>query len=384
MTRRTLLATAAAAGFVHAAPARYRAAIIGHTGRGAYGHGWELMWNRIPSVEVVALSDPDEKGRSEAAARSGAPRTYADYREMITREKPQLVTIAPRWADQHEAMLAAAAAAGAHVVVEKPFATSLPEADRMEALAAKAGVKVQVGHIVRASALRIRKMVEAGEIGQLVEIRARGKEDARAGGEDLIVLGVHALDLMRFFSGADPEWVSASMLQDGRPLRRADMRTGKEQVGRFAGNNVDLTFGFPGGLHAHFASRATVPFPPGNRCGVWLCGSKGVIFINLGNSRTAEGRILRSPYWMQEPGKAEWQPLPTDGAERDGNWDRANNLVALDLLAAIEQRRKPLCDATDGRWSMEMIAGAYHSARTGARVAFPLKDRRDPLDLLEA
>lgn len=376
---------AASAGLLQAAQSgpRYRAVIIGHTGRGGYGHGWEMVWNRVPSVEVVAVADPDEKGRADAMSRCNAPRGYADYREMIRKEKPQLVTIAARWADQHLAMLTAAAEAGAHVVVEKPFAPDLPTADRMVEVAEHHKIKVQVGHIIRASALRVRELIRAGEIGQVVEMRARGKEDARAGGEDLIVLGSHALDLMRFLAG-DPRWVTAHVLQDGREIRRSDAHTGKEQVGRFAGNDIAATFAFEGGIHGHFASKAVVPFPPGSRCGLWIYGSKGVIFINQGNSRTAEGRILRSPYWMEEKGKVEWEPLSTAGPERNGNWDRANNLVALDLLDAIEKNRKPICDATDGRWTMEMIAGIYHAQRTGARVNFPLKDRRDPLDLLPA
>ncbi|MCX6625271.1 MAG: Gfo/Idh/MocA family oxidoreductase [Acidobacteria bacterium] len=384
LTRRTMLA-AASAGLLTAneAGGRYRAVIIGHTGRGGYGHGWEMMWNRVPAVEVVAVADPDEKGRTEAMARANAPRGYADYREMIRKEKPQLVTIASRWADQHLAMLTAAAEAGAHAVIEKPFAPDLPTADRMVETAARHKIKVQVGHIIRASAFRVREMVAGGEIGQLVEMRARGKEDARAGGEDLIVLGSHALDLMRFIAG-DPRWVFANVLQDGREIRRSDAHSGKEMVGRFAGNDITATFGFDNGIHGHFASKAVTPNPPGNRCGLWLYGSKGVIFINQGNSRTAEGRILRSPYWMEEKDKAEWTPLSTAGPERDGNWDRANNLMALDLLDAIEQRRKPLCDAGDGRWTMEMVAGIYHSQRTGSRVRFPLTDRGDPLDLLPA
>ena len=47
-------------------------------------------------------------------------------------------------------------------------------------------------------------MLREGRLGQLLEIRARGKEDTRAGGEDLIVLGTHCFDLMRYFAG-DPE-----------------------------------------------------------------------------------------------------------------------------------------------------------------------------------
>src|SRR5690242_5678579 len=90
-------------------PARkYRAVLIGHTGRGNFGHDWDLSWNGFSSVEVVAAADPDEAGLSRAVSRSGARRGYADYRRMLEKEKPDLVTICPRWMDQRAAMFTAA------------------------------------------------------------------------------------------------------------------------------------------------------------------------------------------------------------------------------------------------------------------------------------
>lgn len=67
------------------------------------------------------------------------------------------------------------------------------------------------------------------------------------------------------------------------------------------------------------------------------------------------------------------------GAGIVGNWDRAHNTMALDLLDAIERAREPARGARDGRWPVEMTAGIYQSQIKGARVAFPPADRRDPL-----
>src|SRR5690606_27922022 len=99
--------------------------------------------------------------------------------------------------DQRIPMIKAAAEARAHILMEKPFASNLAEADAMIAILDRAGVKVQVGHTARALAVteETRKRLRAGEFGELLEIRARGKEDRRAGGEDLIVLGSHCFDL---------------------------------------------------------------------------------------------------------------------------------------------------------------------------------------------
>src|SRR5438876_469482 len=87
---------------------KIRAAIIGHTGQGDYGHGLDQIFNHRPEIEVVAIADPVASGRAAAVARSGALRQYDDYRLMLQREKPRLVCIAPRWTDQHHAMAIAA------------------------------------------------------------------------------------------------------------------------------------------------------------------------------------------------------------------------------------------------------------------------------------
>src|SRR5258708_5429641 len=93
--------------------AKLKGAVIGHTGRGDYGHGLEAIFSNRPNVEVVALADPDPEGRAKTAAKIGATCTYADYREMLEKERPRLVSIAMRHADQHHAVAIAALQAGA-------------------------------------------------------------------------------------------------------------------------------------------------------------------------------------------------------------------------------------------------------------------------------
>jgi predicted dehydrogenase len=356
----------------------YTVVIIGHTGRGGFGHGWDLAWNKMPGVQVVAVSDPDESGRARARQRSGALRSYADYRQMLERELPGIVTIGPRWTDERLAMFRAAAEIGAHIIIEKPFASSLPDADEMVALAARKGIKVLVGHQARASEVlrRVRRMIGDGEIGRLVELRVRGKEDTRAGGEDLVVLGTHGLDLMRIFAG-NPRWVFAHVTQDGRETTPRDGRQGSERVGTLAGDQIAATFAFDNALHGHFGSCRAEPIPPGNRCGLTILGSKGAVFINVGTSRSAESWILRSPMWME--GKdAHWELIGPEGPDAVGDFDRASHAMALDLIDAIENDRDPVCSVRDGCWTIEMIAGIYRSQFTGSRVHFPLVNRTDP------
>jgi hypothetical protein len=62
---------------------KLRAAIIGDTGHGNYGHEHDLVFNGRESITVVAVADPDEAGRAKAADRTHALRQYADYRQMM-------------------------------------------------------------------------------------------------------------------------------------------------------------------------------------------------------------------------------------------------------------------------------------------------------------
>jgi predicted dehydrogenase len=379
MNRRDFLGAGALyAMSARAQPRRYRAAVIGHTGHGNYGHGWDTAWNHFPSVEVVAVSDPDEAGRQDAQRRSGAKRAYSDYREMLRKEKPDLVAICPRWMDQRAEMVTVAAGVGAHILLEKPFAHSLKEADAMVAAAERNKVKIQVGHIARTApiALRLRNMILSGEIGVLQEIRARGKEDHRAGGEDMMVLGTHTFDFMRMFAG-DPKWVFAHVTHDGQEVDRTRVREPTEPIGPVAGNQVAAMFAFDNGVHGYFGSKAS-DVSSGARYSVTFYGSKGVIAFPMDSYPGGNPHILRSDSWL--PDGNRWQKIELLAEERVDTREKANAVMVADLLAAIEQDREPACSARDGRWTIEMVLGAYQSQKTGATAHFPLKDRRHPLE----
>jgi len=383
MNRRLLIAALASA--AAAAPAKkYRAAVIGHTGRGNYGHGIDTVWSAFPNIEVVGVSDPDEKGLAAALKRTRAKRSYADYREMLRREKPDLVGIGPRWMDQRVEMVTAVAESGAHIYMEKPFAQTLAEADRMVEVVRRNKVKLQIAHQMRTSpyALRAKAMVDAGEIGAIQEARTRGKEDRRAGGEDMMVLGSHLCDMLRFFLG-NPLWVTAHVTQSGDEIARKDVKQATEPIGPIAGNQISAMFAYPNGLHAFFASRAADATDP-LRFGTWLYGTKGVIFLPNAIYPGGGLSVLRSPAWVPDA-KRQWESIdaqPDASAQGINEHEIANALMVADLLRAIEHDGKPCCNEDDGRWTIEMVHSIYQAQKTGGRVKYPLLDRTHPLTSL--
>lgn len=374
MNRRRAIQTFAATTLPFAARAAsksYRAVLIGHTGHGDYGHGWDTAWSGFPNVEVVAVADPVEAGRNRAMERTGARKGYASYREMIATEKPGIVTICPRWLDERVPMVEAAAAAGAHILMEKPFAMNLPEADRIFAALTKARVKLQLGHTARPMAVstKVLAMLRTGELGVLQEVRARGKEDRRAGGEDLMVLGTHTFDLMRFFAG-DPQWVFASITDKHETVKPSMERNGSEPIGHIAGDQISAMFGFPGGVPGFFGSKVS-DVVDGQRFGVTLYCSKAVVFVPLNAVPSEPPYLLRKLNWAG----GAWERIEYPADAKMTKREQTNAAMARDLLDAIEQDREPVCSARDGRWTIEMVAGIYQSHYAGARLPFPLVKR---------
>src|SRR5690242_2288685 len=72
ISRRESLLGLGAAALMQAQKKTHTVCIIGNSARGAFGHNWDLAWNRVPGAQVLAVSDPDEAGRTKAQKRSAA------------------------------------------------------------------------------------------------------------------------------------------------------------------------------------------------------------------------------------------------------------------------------------------------------------------------
>ena len=371
-------------------PRNYRVAVIGHTGRGNYGHGLDVVWQAFDNVQIVAVADADQKGRAAAQQRLKAPNAYADYREMLQKERPQIVSVATRFLDEHRDMVIACAEAGASIFLEKPMCRTLAEADEMIAACEKHHVKLAIAHQTRYSPRlqRVKELIAGGGIGEILEMRGRGKEDTRVGGQDLMVLGTHILDLMRFIAG-DVRWCHARVgvvTKEGvRSATKADLREGGEGMGPIAGDHITAMYGFDKGVIGHFASqRSTRAAGERDRFGLQIFGSKGVIQLTTGSLPPVY--FLSDPSWF--PARAKpWQEITSAGIGKpetlkDGGLGQGNVWIVRDLFDAIEKDRPPRGNMYDGRASLEMILAVYESHRVRGTVEFPLKNRRHPLTML--
>lgn len=387
MDRRGFLTAAgglAAGAALGAAPARaeakrYRACVIGDTNEGGYGHDLHLAFALQPNVEVVALADPDEAGRARRAAECGAARSYADYREMLETERPDLVSVGPRTTTRHKEYVLACAAVGAHGFLEKPLCVDLEEADTMLAAVSERNLRWQLAYNMRVTPVfdHLKKLViDEQIIGSVLEIRARGKEDNRAGGEDLIVLGTHLFDMMTHLLG-DARWCMADITHNGQPATPAHVREASEALGPIVGNRMHTVFGFDQGVAGHFSTMKTRHGDQG-RWGLEILGSTGAVGVRMDVVPTV--RILRDGTWRSHWNGAAWTPLP--GAPEDTLQDQArerHQWLMADLLAAIEDDREPVAGFAQSIKAQEMIQTCFASHVRGCRVDIPLADRAHPL-----
>ncbi|GAB5440799.1 MAG: Gfo/Idh/MocA family oxidoreductase [Fuerstiella sp.] len=367
----------------------YTVGVIGATGRGNYGHGIDTVWLDLPNTKIIAVADENENGRRQAGQRLHCDRLFADYRRLLQEARPDIVAICPRHLDQHAEMIIAAAELGVHCFVEKPFCRNLTEADAIVKACEKSNTKVAIAHPTRYAPVMqtMRQLIDDGAIGRVLELRGRGKEDRRGGGEDLWVLGSHIMDMVLNL-GFTPEWCFADVVLDGRRITEADVYDGAEGIGPLAGDAVRATYGVQGpdgdDITYTFQSYRNAGGNP-RRFALQIYGSKGILEVQ--ENVLAPVWILQDASWNPGRGGGTWKPVTTAGIDQpepltDPKYRSRNQVPVEDLLDAIEMDRQPECSMYEGRKIVEMTAAVFESHRLNRPVKFPLETRVNPLTLL--
>jgi predicted dehydrogenase len=366
---------------------QYRVGVIGHTGRGNYGHGLDVVWKSFPECSIEAVADADATGLAAAQTRLEVDRGFADYRKMLDEVPLDIVSVCPRWIDQHRDMVVAAAERGIHVYLEKPMCRSLEEADTMVEACERNDIKLAIAFQTRYSPRLtvVRQLIEDGAIGPLLEFRGRGKEDRRGGGEDLWVLGSHVMNLMHYFGG-EPQSCVAHLQQDGEDVGAKHVREGNEGLGPLAADHVQAMYLMDDRVVGFFSSRRNAGPGGTGRFGLRILGEQGAIELLTGYLPAAF--LLQDPLWSPARSQQPWRPITSAGVNqpeplKDTGLAGGNRLACRDLLAAIEEDRLPEANIYEARTSLEMISAIFESHRIGRPVSLPLKTRANPLALLK-
>jgi predicted dehydrogenase len=338
------------------APTPYRAGIIG-CGRMAGGH--VHAYREAGGCAVAACADISEQALGEFAERHDIAHRYRDYRDMLARERLDLVSIVT-WPPDHAAMTCDAAAAGVRgVLCEKPMATSLAEADRMLEACRRSGTLLVVNHQRRWAApyRTARDVLARGAIGDLIEMQTF------LTGSDLLTDATHVVDLFRYYNGDCPvEWVYAQVTPGdrtryGRPVENLSLVYMK-----FA-NEVRALLG-TGRIPRPSFEEGPRLGPLQAYCGARLTGTDGILHVAGDLSKEPPLRMLAAT-------TCGWQELAPDAP---------SDLPAMAqsvrrMVECVESgSREHLNAGEHGRAALEVLLASFVSARRREPVYLPLEE----------
>jgi len=189
-----------------------RVAVIG---AGVMGERHARIYASFPDVELVAVCDTRPEAARTVARALGAA-AFADFREVLARADVDAVSVCTP-DDGHREPCERAAAAGKHVLVEKPIATTVADAEAIVEAATRAGVVLLVGHCLRFDPRyrAVKTAIDGGELGALLFVHTRrsntvAAQDRLRGRASLpLFLGVHDYDVMRWWTGREVRRVTA-------------------------------------------------------------------------------------------------------------------------------------------------------------------------------
>ena len=180
-----------------------RVAVVGV---GAMGKNHVRVYQEMPEVELVAVADEDAAVGEQVSRMFRVP-AYTNYCEMVARERPDAITVAVP-TSAHFFVVEELLKAGCHILVEKPIAASIEEAEKLIHLAEVAGRVLMVGHVERynPAIIELKQRLDRGELGRVFQIHARrlGPFPPRIRDVGVVMdLATHDLDIMRYLTGSD-------------------------------------------------------------------------------------------------------------------------------------------------------------------------------------
>lgn len=293
---------------------------------------------------------------------------YTDYKEMIAKEQPTLVAIATE-SGLHAEIALYCITQGIHVIIEKPMAMSMADADAIVEAAERYHVKVCACHQNRFNRAiqATRKALEAGRFGKLshgsIHVRwNRNKEYyeqapwrgtwAQDGG-CMMNQCIHGVDLLRWMMGDDVVEVYAQTAQQFHNYLEC------EDVGmavvKFANGAIGTIEG------------TTNVYPRNLEETLYLFGQNGT--VKIGGTSTNNIDV-----WDFADHCAEDDTLKGMQEATSNVYGNGHTMVYANMIESIKLDRAPYIDARAGRRALEMILAMYQSAATGLPVKLPLRD----------
>jgi myo-inositol 2-dehydrogenase / D-chiro-inositol 1-dehydrogenase len=331
----------------------------------------------IPEAEVVAVYARKIEKAKAFAEKYKIPKWYDDIGKAISDSGCEVVDIClPNYL--HADATLKAAAAGKHVIIEKPLAVTLEEADAMIAACKKAGVKLMYAEELCFAPKyeRVRQMVNEGAIGKIYMLKQSEKHSGPhtdwfydvkySGGGVIMDMGCHALGWFRWMlNNAKVNSVYASMAT----VLHNDRTKGED--------NSIMIIEFENGVTAIAEDSWAKHGGMDDRCEVH--GTGGVMYADLfmGNSAITYSKHGYGYAMEKADTTVGWSFTVFEEAFNQGYPHELKHFIEC-----VQQNKQPLVTGEDGRAVLEIIYAAYASAGEGKKITLPFTPKVErPVDL---
>lgn len=344
-------------------------ALIG-CGRIAVNHMKAALNNNL---DIVAVCDIDKEKMEAILEKNNLQenksiKKYIDYKKMIDEEKPELVSIATE-SGIHAEIALHCIKHGVNVIIEKPMAMSIEDADKIVELAEKKNVKVSACHQNRFNIAiqELRKAVEADRFGKISHgsIHVRWNRDHgyydqaswrgtwEQDGGALMNQCIHGIDLLRWMMGDEIDEVFGATRQQFHDYLEA------EDVGMAV---VKFKNGAIGTIEG-----TTNVYPKNLEETLYIFGENGT--VKIGGTSTNNIDVWDfSDETEEDIQKKEFKEATSNV------YGNGHTSLFADVVDAIENDRKPYVDAVAGRNALELVLSIYKSQKTGDVVKYPLEN----------
>lgn len=332
---------------------------------------------QCPRAKTLGVCSPTPGNARQFAERFEIPQHFTDHRELLAVDSIEMVVIgAPN--DVHCQLTCDAAAAGKHIVLEKPMCLNLAEADKMIAACRQNGVKLMYAEELcfAPKYVQLKHLLDSGALGEPTLLKQSEKHSGphaphfwdveRSGGGVTMDMGCHAIEFFRW-------------MLDRRSIKSvyAQMSTQVHGDKTRGDDNSILILEFDGGCVAVAEESWTKLGGMDDRAEAH--GSKGVAYADLlhGNSIETYSDVGYD-YAVEKADTTKGWTFNIYAEEWNyGFWDEMRHFV--DCVADDLQ---PAVTGEDARAVLEVVFAAYQSAGTGRKVDLPLQtDAAKPIDL---
>jgi predicted dehydrogenase len=332
----------------------------------------------VPDARVTAVYSRSADRARAFAERHHIPRWFTDIDQLIAEAECEIVDICVPNLLHHRAVLAAAAA-GKHVIIEKPFAMTLQEADEMIEACRRARRKLMYAEELCFAPKyeRVRRLVTEGAVGDVYMMKQLEKHSGphsdwfydvnQSGGGALMDMGCHAFAWFRWMLGGRPRvrsvWATMQTVLHGARSKAEDNSVA---VVEFDGGVIGLaedSWAKPGGMDDR----------------IEVYGTGGYIEADLFRGNAALTYSDRGyGYALEKAGSTKgWTFTMFEEVFNQGYPHELQHFVQC-----VRADTTPLVTGEDGRAVLEMLYAAYASARTGEKVALPFEPTvSKPIDL---